>query len=105
MVKLGDYGAAFDFSDDDHGPGTVIGDRKTMAPEVKNRKIYDEASDIFSLGGVLFEMLYLKNYNNHLSRENPSDLKFEKRSGMSDEVYQLLKEMLMLGKLVLSSYI
>lgn len=33
-VKLGDFGAAFMAEKDDAMPGTQIGDKRTMAPEV-----------------------------------------------------------------------
>lgn len=50
-------------------------------------------SDIYSLGCILFQLLYLDEIHRRDQGEI-KQIKFKKRDGMSDECYNLLKGML-----------
>ena len=94
-VKLGDFGAAHPIDDSSDGTtGTTIGDFKTMAPEVIFRRRYDQRCDIYSLGVILFQMLYLKLYMQYLNQDTLDDVDFSPRKGMNKDLYKILRAML-----------
>merc|ERR1712096_198568 len=58
VAKLADFGTAFDTNVLTHTvKQTVCGTPAFMAPEIVNRRPHTTASDIWSFGGILFEML------------------------------------------------
>lgn len=58
VAKLADFGTAFDTNILTHTvKQTVCGTPSFMAPEVVNRQPHTTASDIWSFGGILYEML------------------------------------------------
>merc|ERR1711900_133058 len=58
VAKLADFGTAFDLSLLTHtATQTLCGTPAFVAPEVVNRQPHTTASDIWSFGGILFEML------------------------------------------------
>uniref|UniRef100_A0A0G4G8N4 non-specific serine/threonine protein kinase n=1 Tax=Chromera velia CCMP2878 TaxID=1169474 RepID=A0A0G4G8N4_9ALVE len=59
-VKLGDFGIAKVMEGENVLAKTNIGTPYYMSPEVFNQKAYNEKSDIWGLGCVLYEMLSLK---------------------------------------------
>ena len=64
--------------------GTILGTYEFMAPEVKNKN-YDEKIDIFSMGCVFYEMIFLKPYQKQIySREN-KDIKSPKKEKNKNE--------------------
>ena len=76
VIKIGDFGVSVKFKDLDKLKkikalkGTILGTNEFMAPEVKNKN-YDEKIDIFSMGCVFYEMIFLKPYQKQIySREN-----------------------------------
>ncbi|KAM3867701.1 serine/threonine-protein kinase Nek2-like [Diretmus argenteus] len=58
-VKLGDFGLARILKHDAHFTGAYVGTPYYMSPEQINRTPYDEKSDIWSLGCLLYELCAL----------------------------------------------
>ena len=56
-VKVGDFGIARVLSRDTHFAKTRLGTPLYISPEVCEDKPYNEKSDIWSLGVVLYEMM------------------------------------------------
>ena len=122
-IKLGDFGIAKILSSKDELTKTLVGTPYYLSPELCLKKPYNYKSDIWSLGCILYEMMYLKhafeadsigelvlnilqgNYNTNIN------------AGFSDSVINLLKSILVinpkyrpsieqiLNKLVLQKYI
>lgn len=59
-IKMGDYGLAKELSSQSKFAQTNVGTPYYMAPEIINEKDYDEKSDIWSLGCVLYELAALR---------------------------------------------
>ena len=59
-IKMGDFGLAKELSSKSKLAQTNVGTPYYMAPEIINEKDYDEKSDIWSLGCMLYEMAALK---------------------------------------------
>lgn len=59
-IKMGDFGLAKELSSKSKLAQTNVGTPYYMAPEIINEKNYDEKSDIWSLGCMLYEMAALK---------------------------------------------
>jgi NIMA (never in mitosis gene a)-related kinase len=60
MIKLGDFGIAKVLSNTGELASTQIGTPYFMSPEILNNLRYNNKTDIWSLGCVLFEMMSLK---------------------------------------------
>ena len=67
IIKIGDFGVSVKFKDNINLKkiktlrGTILGTFDTIAPEVLKKK-YNEKSDIYSMGCVFYEILFLKEY-------------------------------------------
>ena len=67
VIKIGDFGVSAKFKNEtqlrkiNSLKGTVLGSPLFMAPEIF-KKIYNEKIDIFSMGCVFYEILFLKAY-------------------------------------------
>eukprot|EP01038_Epipyxis_sp_PR26KG_P015218 gene15218-20502_t len=59
-IKMGDFGLAKELSSQSKLAQTNVGTPFYMAPEIVNEKDYDEKSDIWSLGCLLYELASLK---------------------------------------------
>ncbi len=59
-IKMGDFGLAKELSSQSKLAKTNVGTPYYMAPEIVNEKSYDEKSDIWSLGCLLYELAALK---------------------------------------------
>jgi serine/threonine protein kinase len=59
-IKMADFGLAKELSSQSHLARTNVGTPFYMAPEIINEKDYDEKSDIWSLGCLLYELAALK---------------------------------------------
>lgn len=59
-IKMGDFGLAKELSSQSKLATTNVGTPFYMAPEIINEKDYDEKSDIWSLGCLLYELAALK---------------------------------------------
>jgi len=55
VVKIGDFGLATSFAD--NRPGSLVGTWDYMAPEVLKKKEYSTASDVWSIGCMVFELM------------------------------------------------
>merc|ERR1712179_531087 len=55
VVKIGDFGLATSFAD--NRPGSLVGTLDYMAPEVLKKKEYSTASDVWSIGCMVFELM------------------------------------------------
>ena len=59
-IKMGDFGLAKELSSQSKLAKTNVGTPFYMAPEIINEKAYDEKSDIWSLGCLIYELAALK---------------------------------------------
>lgn len=69
-VKLGDFGLARVMNSDSFYAQTHVGTPYYMSPEQINEQNYNEKSDIWSLGCIIYELAALRppfKANNHLS--------------------------------------
>ena len=60
IVKLGDFGIAWVLNSTRENAQTVVGTPYYLSPEIVENKPYSFASDIWSLGVLLYEMCALK---------------------------------------------
>jgi NIMA (never in mitosis gene a)-related kinase 2 len=58
-AKLGDFGLAKELSSESRFAQTNVGTPYYMSPEMVNEMTYDERSDIWALGCLLYEMATL----------------------------------------------
>ena len=59
-IKMGDFGLAKELSSQNRLAQTNVGTPFYMAPEIINEKEYDEKSDIWALGCLIYELASLK---------------------------------------------
>lgn len=59
-IKMGDFGLAKELSSQSKLAKTNVGTPFYMAPEIINEKAYDEKSDIWSLGCLIYELAALR---------------------------------------------
>ena len=68
IIKIGDFGVSAKFKDIEtlkkinSLKGTIAGSPSFMAPELIKNVIYDEKIDIYSMGCVFYEIIFLKKY-------------------------------------------
>ena len=73
IIKIGDFGVSAKFKDKEilkkiiSLKGTIAGTPEFMAPEVF-KKSYNEKSDIYSMGCVFYQILFLKQYQKYQMR-------------------------------------
>ena len=60
LVKLGDFGIAKTFKNTMDKAKTMVGTPYYLSPEIIQGKLYDNKSDIWSLGVLLYEMMTFK---------------------------------------------
>ena len=60
MVKVGDFGISKMMATGQGGAHTVLGTPYYISPEMCEGKVYDEKSDIWALGCILYEMACLQ---------------------------------------------
>ncbi|KAJ8035610.1 Serine/threonine-protein kinase Nek8 [Holothuria leucospilota] len=60
IVKIGDFGISKVLSSNNQGANTVLGTPYYISPEICEGKPYNEKSDIWSLGCILYEMACLQ---------------------------------------------
>lgn len=58
VIKLGDFGFCKNLNSPEEMTKTMLGSPIYMAPEVLKGEIYSNKADIWSLGVVIFEMIY-----------------------------------------------
>jgi serine/threonine protein kinase len=58
VIKLGDFGFCKNLNSADEMTKTMLGSPIYMAPEVLKGEIYSNKADIWSLGVVLYEMIF-----------------------------------------------
>lgn len=58
VIKLGDFGFCKNLNSADEMTKTMLGSPIYMAPQVLKGEIYSNKADIWSLGVVMFEMIY-----------------------------------------------
>ncbi|XP_061668332.1 serine/threonine-protein kinase Nek2 isoform X2 [Syngnathoides biaculeatus] len=98
-VKLGDFGLARILNHDTSFAKTFVGTPYYMSPEQMNQMSYNEKSDIWSLGCLLYELCAL---SPPFTASNPKELAVKIREGKfnripqrySEEINALLKKML-----------
>ncbi|NXR06216.1 NEK2 kinase, partial [Semnornis frantzii] len=98
-VKLGDFGLARILHHDTSFAKTFVGTPYYMSPEQMNRMSYNEKSDIWSLGCLLYELCALlppfRAYNQKELAEKIKEGKFRRIPYCySEQLNELLKEML-----------
>ncbi|NXI45228.1 NEK2 kinase, partial [Galbula dea] len=98
-VKLGDFGLARILHHDTSFARTFVGTPYYMSPEQMNRMSYNEKSDIWSLGCLLYELCSLsppfRAYNQKELAEKIREGKFRRIPyRYSEQLNELIKEML-----------
>lgn len=99
ILKICDFGFARHFTNDMMF-GTICGSPLYMAPEIINKKQYTTKSDLWSLGIIIYEMIYgdvpykASNLIDLINKINKQSLYFEKSVKVSDHCIELLKNLL-----------
>ena len=63
-IKIGDFGISKQFNPNKEYTNTIfkVGSIEYMSPEIKKLGIYNEKSDMYSLGCIIYELLNLRKY-------------------------------------------
>lgn len=77
MWKLIDFDLSMDKSECKFQTSRIVGTKGYIAPESEASGIYSEASDIFSLGSVIFDMIYQDLYRRFIYEFGDDDLPSE----------------------------
>jgi serine/threonine protein kinase len=98
-IKLGDFGLAKELTTDTRLAQTNVGTPFYMSPELINGRPYDEKSDIWSIGCLLYELAALRppfDATNHLALAvKISAGKFHRiPSKYSDELFDMIRSVL-----------
>jgi len=100
VVKLADFGFCKELLKENDMTQTMVGSPIYMAPEVLKGLIYDIRADIWSLGVILYEMIYgLCPYEEStipklVTLIDNSILRFPSDVQVSDSIKTLIKKML-----------
>ena len=80
-IKLADFGVSalfhFDFFEKDESMechNTILGTPEYMAPEIKNSTVYNEKSDIYSMGKTFFVICYFETPNEYALIKDKSNI-------------------------------
>ena len=90
IVKLGEYEVSTKLNSSDQKMDLTVGTMKYMAPEVSKGEKYDGKCDLWSLGVVIYVLLF-KEFPNKV--EDPASQQLEKASG-NELLDDLLKKLL-----------
>ena len=87
-IKIGDLGVAKKLSNNDDFTKTLIGTPYYLSPEICKEKPYNEKSDIWALGCILYELCTFKHpfettnqaaLVNKILKENPKPIPYTKK--------------------------
>ncbi|CAD8107158.1 unnamed protein product [Paramecium primaurelia] len=102
QIKLADFGFA-KYMEEDQYLTSYCGTPLTMAPEILQRKQYNEKCDVWSVGVIIYQMIYGRspfvppkggNINDLIAIINKGDLQFPEISTISIKLKELLIQML-----------
>ena len=102
-IKLGDFGIAKILSSKDDLAKTLVGTPYYLSPELCLKKPYNHKSDIWSLGCILYEMMYLKHafeadsIGELVLNILQGNFNTKINAGFSDGVVNLLKSILVIN--------
>jgi serine/threonine-protein kinase ULK/ATG1 len=100
IIKLADFGFCKPLENEDEISKTMLGSPIYMAPEILKGESYSIKSDIWSLGVVLFRMLYgycpfeSNNIGKLIMAIDQEDLKIPEKPYVSPEVLKLMRRMI-----------
>jgi serine/threonine protein kinase len=103
LIKIADFGFAKMLNDNTSMMDTICGSPLYMAPEILFKTKYTSKSDLWSLGVIIYQMVYKKHpYNNsksiiELIKKMEGDTIFFDKNNVSIQCIELLKELLNLS--------